>query len=165
MRLRKSNSASWPCRDVKDFGQRIIHDDSAMFDELKRLAVSKGVDVDEPPSNAIKSTKNRLNSMPSDQFDNAYVAEILKSRRANIAEFSRERKAAGDNDLRRFTVRTVAHITGTAEASRECDSATKACEIVASQTKPSYFKLGSRVGSSLNRHESGADSKFCHPRG
>jgi putative membrane protein len=94
-------------REVKNFGRRMVDDHGKANDELKRIAASKGLDLPQKPAAKNKATKDRLGKLSGQQFDNAYMAEMLKDHKEDVAEFRRKRKTARDEDVRNFAVKTL----------------------------------------------------------
>ena len=94
-------------REVKNFGRRMVDDHGKANDELKKIAASKGLGLPQKPGANNKATKDRLGKLSGQQFDNAYMAEMLKDHKQDVAEFRRERKTARDQDVRNFAVKTL----------------------------------------------------------
>jgi putative membrane protein len=94
-------------REVKSFGQRMVEDHGKASDELKKIAASKGFDLPKKPDAKNKATKDRLGKLSGQQFDSAYMTEMLKDHKDDIAEFRGERKTARDSDVRNFAVKTL----------------------------------------------------------
>jgi putative membrane protein len=93
--------------EVKKFGQRMVDDHSKVNDELKQLAASKGVDLPQEPSAKHKATKARLSKLSGQQFDKAYMDDMVKDHKQDVAEFRRESKFAKDPDVKNFAAKTL----------------------------------------------------------
>jgi putative membrane protein len=94
-------------QQVKSFGQRMINDHGKSNDQLAKLAADKGVVLSRQPGDENKATQDRLAKLSGDQFDNAYMAEMLKDHKQDIAEFRHESKAADDTDVKNFVTKTL----------------------------------------------------------
>jgi putative membrane protein len=93
--------------DVKSFGQRMIDDHSKANSELTRLATSKG---DTPPSeldSKNKATLERLSKLTGDQFDKAYMTDMVTDHEEDVAEFQKEANSASDPDIKAFAAKTL----------------------------------------------------------
>jgi putative membrane protein len=93
--------------EVKKFGQRMVDDHGKANDKLKQLAQSKNVELPNEPSAKHKATKRRLEKLSGEQFDHAYVAEMLKDHKKDVSEFERESKNAKDPEVKEFASQTL----------------------------------------------------------
>ncbi len=93
--------------DVKQFGQRMVDDHSKANEKLKQLAASKGVDLPQAVSAKDKATKARLSKLSGDQFDKAYMADMVQDHKKDVAEFQKESRSAKDPDVKVFASDTL----------------------------------------------------------
>ena len=93
--------------EVKQFGQRMVEDHGKANDELKQLATQKHVDLPAEPSAKHKATKARLEKLSGEQFDKAYVADMLKDHKKDVAAFEKQSRSAKDPDLKSFAAKTL----------------------------------------------------------
>jgi len=93
--------------DVKKFGQRMIDDHGKANDQLKQIASSKGVDLPSEPSAKNKATKDRLSKLSGEQFDKAYMTDMLQDHKKDIAAFRRESTSGRDQDVKSFATQTL----------------------------------------------------------
>jgi putative membrane protein len=93
--------------EVKQFGQRMVDDHSKANEQLKQLASQKNVDLPQEPSAKHKATKARLEQLSGDNFDQAYMSDMLKDHKQDVAEFQRASKTAHDPDLKSFAAQTL----------------------------------------------------------
>ena len=94
---------------VRDYAQRLVHQQTQMNDELVALMSAHGV---APPKGlpADKATKlHRLAALPrSDAFDNGYIRVVgIEDHRAAIASFEKARREVRDRDLRAWIDRSL----------------------------------------------------------
>jgi putative membrane protein len=92
---------------VKKFGQRMVDDHSKANDELKQLASSKGVNLPDQPKAKDKATKERLSKLNGAEFDRAYMQDMVKDHKKDVAEFNKESNSAKDSDVKQFASKTL----------------------------------------------------------
>lgn len=93
--------------EVKQFGQRMIEDHGKANDELKQLATQKHVELPAEPSAKHKATRARLEKLSGEGFDKAYMADMLKDHKKDVAEFQHESTSAKDPDVKIFAAKTL----------------------------------------------------------
>ena len=93
--------------DVKKFGQRMVDDHGKANDQLKQIASSKGVDLPSEPSPKDKATKDRLSKLSGEQFDKAYMTDMLQDHKKDVAAFQRESTSGRDPDVKSFAAQTL----------------------------------------------------------
>jgi putative membrane protein len=93
--------------DVKKFGQRMVDDHSKANDQLKQLATEKKVDLPQDLNAKDKATKATLEKLPGDQFDQAYMKDMVKDHKKDVSDFRRESKSAHDPDVKQFASQTL----------------------------------------------------------
>jgi putative membrane protein len=93
--------------EVKKFGQRMVEDHSKANDQLKQLASSKGINVPQDLSPKDQATKERLSKLSGDSFDKAYMADMVKDHKKDVADFTHASTSASDNDVKQFASQTL----------------------------------------------------------
>jgi putative membrane protein len=93
--------------DVKKFGQRMVEDHGKANDKLKEIASSKGIELPQEPSAKHKATKARLSKLSGPDFDKAYMADMLKDHKMDIAAFNRESTSGKDPEVKSFASETL----------------------------------------------------------
>jgi putative membrane protein len=93
--------------DVKKFGQRMVDDHSKANDQLKQVASSKGITVPDKLNAKDEMTKQRLSKLSGDQFDKAYMSDMVKDHTQDVAEFQRESSSGADPDVKSFAAQTL----------------------------------------------------------
>jgi putative membrane protein len=99
-----ADKASSP--DVKEFAQRMVTDHSQANDQLKQLAAQKGVTLPSSPSPKNEAIKNKLSKLSGDAFDQAYMSDMLKDHRTDVAAFQKESTSGQDPDVKQFASQT-----------------------------------------------------------
>jgi putative membrane protein len=94
-------------QDVKDFGERMVHDHSAANDKLKAIASGKGIDLPNSPSVSQMAIIGKLKVLSGDTFDKSYIKGMIKDHQEDIAAFEKEARNGKDLDARQFAVSTL----------------------------------------------------------
>jgi putative membrane protein len=92
---------------VKQFGQRMVDDHSKANDELKRIAADKGVTLPSGPDAKSQATKDRLSKLTGKEFDRAYMEDMVKDHREDVAEFKKEANSGKDSEVKGFASKTL----------------------------------------------------------
>lgn len=93
--------------DVKAFGQRMVDDHSKANDEFKGIVSRKGVTLPTGLDAKDQATYDRLSKLEGAAFDRAYMADMVKDHRADIAEFEKEANSGSDPDIKGFAAKTL----------------------------------------------------------
>src|SRR5271165_6202649 len=91
--LQKSNN-----EDIKQFAQKMVDDHSKLGDQMKTVAQQIGVKVPDGPSKKDKATMAKLQALSGDDFDKAYVKDMIKDHKADLNDFKSE-VANGSNPV------------------------------------------------------------------
>jgi len=92
---------------VKKFGQRMVDDHTKANEQLKDVAAQKHIDLPTEPSAKDKATKARLEKLSGEQFDRAYMRDMVMDHKTDVSEFARESQAAKDPALKNFARQTL----------------------------------------------------------
>ena len=93
--------------DVKKFGQRMVDDHTKANDKLKELASSKGISLPQSPSAKDEATKARLEKLSGEQFDKAYMKDMVKDHKEDVAAFQKESNSGKDSAVKSFASETL----------------------------------------------------------
>jgi putative membrane protein len=93
--------------DVKNFGQRMIDDHTRANNELKQLAASKGITLPADLDAKHKETVDRLSKLTGEQFDKAYMKDMVEDHTKDVADFRKEASEAGNPDVKAFAAKTL----------------------------------------------------------
>ncbi len=88
--------------DVKDFGNEMVKDHTKINDNLKEVAGKLNVQVPAAVSAKHKATIDKMSGMSGADFDSAYVKEMVKDHKKDIAEFEEASKEVKNDDLKKF---------------------------------------------------------------
>ena len=93
--------------DVKQFGERMVTDHQKANEQLKQIASQKGMQLPAEPSAKDKATKEKLSKLSGEQFDKAYMADMVKDHKKDVAAFKRESNAGQDPAIKEFASQTL----------------------------------------------------------
>jgi putative membrane protein len=93
--------------DVKNFGQRMVDDHTRVNNDLKQLASSKGITLPTDLDTKHKETVDRLSKLTGEQFDKAYMNDMIEDHTKDVADFRKEASEAGDPDVKAFAAKTL----------------------------------------------------------
>lgn len=86
--------------DVKSFGQKMVDDHTALNESMKPIAQKMGVT---PPMKLNKKDQalyDMMNAKSGDEFDKAYLKDMVMDHSKDLREFTMEAKTAADPDLK-----------------------------------------------------------------
>lgn len=92
---------------VKQFGQRMVDDHSKANEELKQVANSEGIQVPDKLSAKDKMTMEHLSKLNGEQFDKAYMSDMVKDHTKDVADFQRESQSGKDPQIKEFASKTL----------------------------------------------------------
>jgi putative membrane protein len=92
---------------VKQFGQRMVDDHTKANDELKSIAGQKNVTLPASLDAKDAAMKNKMSGLKGAAFDKAYVADMVKDHKKDIAEFEKEANSGSDPDVKAFASKTL----------------------------------------------------------
>ncbi len=100
-----SEKASNP--DVKAFGEHMVQDHSKANAELKTLAESRGMTVPSDVGSKNAALKKKLEGLSGAAFDKAYVTEMVKDHKHDVAAFEKHARAGHDPEVSSFASKTL----------------------------------------------------------
>ena len=92
---------------VKDFGQKMVTDHGKANQELKDLATSAGVTLPTEMSADAKALQKKLSGLSGTEFDKAYMKEMLKDHKKDIAEFKKEAEQGKNPEVKNWAAKTL----------------------------------------------------------
>lgn len=93
--------------EVKQFAQRMVQDHTKNREELKQVAAEQHVTVPDRVSPKDKATKAELEKLSGAQFDKAYMNDMLKDHRTDVAEVRHASKTAQNPAVKKFAEQTL----------------------------------------------------------
>jgi putative membrane protein len=93
--------------DIKQFGAAMVSDHSKANKELQAIAATNGVTLPSQLDALHKSKVDKMSKLSGEQFDKAYVAEMVKDHEKIAAEFEKAAKTAQNPELKSFAATTL----------------------------------------------------------
>jgi putative membrane protein len=88
--------------DVKEFGQMMVKDHTAINDDLKALATQKGVTLPDSLDAKHQAMVDKMTALTGAKFDDAYIAGMIKAHTKDAKAFKAESAATKDADIKIF---------------------------------------------------------------
>lgn len=92
---------------VKDFGAMMVHDHSAVNDQVKMLAAQRNVTLPDSISDENKKEVKELSKKVGQAFDKAYVSAMVKGHEATIDLFEKAGDKVNDAEVKKFISNTL----------------------------------------------------------
>lgn len=93
--------------DVKEFGQLMVKDHSAINADLNALAAKKGVTLPDRLDAKHQRMVDKLTALSSPAFDDAYIAGMIKDHKMDAKEFKAEAAQTQDADIKSFLAKSI----------------------------------------------------------
>jgi putative membrane protein len=97
--LAKANS---PTPNVKQFGEKMVSDNSKVNEELKKIASDKKISLPDRLSDKSQKCYNKLSKKTGDDFDKSYMKWMVKDHKMDLWKFQKEAKKGKDPDIKKF---------------------------------------------------------------
>jgi putative membrane protein len=98
--------------DVKAFGQMMVKDHSAINDDLKALAAQKGVTLPDSLDAKHQAMVDKMAALTGSEFDNAYIAGMIKDHKMDAKEFKAVSAETKDADIKSFVDKSIPVVDG-----------------------------------------------------
>jgi putative membrane protein len=85
----------------------MVDDHTRVNNDLKQLASSKGITLPTDLDTKHKETVDRLSKLTGEQFDKAYMNDMIEDHTKDVADFRKEASEAGDPDVKAFAAKTL----------------------------------------------------------
>ncbi|MCU1322953.1 MAG: hypothetical protein JWM43_2602 [Acidobacteriaceae bacterium] len=86
--------------DVKAFGQKMVTDHTALNEQMKPIAESKGVSAPKKLSKDDQAEYDKLNGLSGAEFDTEYLTYMVKDHHKDLKEFTEAAQHTSDPDLK-----------------------------------------------------------------
>jgi putative membrane protein len=97
--LQKSSNA-----DVKQFAQKMIDDHTKLGDEMKQVGQQMGIKGADSPSSKDKSAMAKMQALNGDDFDKAYIKDMVKDHQQDAKDFKQEAQTTTNPALKTVVV-------------------------------------------------------------
>lgn len=92
---------------VKNFGMMMVKDHTKANNKLMALAKSKNINLPTTPAAADQKVIAELSKKSGEDFDKAYVADMISDHKNDIKEFHYASENCSDPDLKAFAGKTL----------------------------------------------------------
>ena len=93
--------------DVKEFGQMMVKDHTAINDDLKALAAQKGVTLPDSLDAKHQGMVDKMAALTGSKFDHAYITGMIKDHKMDAKEFKAESAETKDADIKSFVDKSI----------------------------------------------------------
>ena len=93
--------------DVKQFAQRMVTDHTKANEELKTIASRKGITLPASIDASEKAKIDKMSKMSGGAFDKAYMDDMVKDHKKDVAEFRKQANGGKDADIKGFASKTL----------------------------------------------------------
>jgi putative membrane protein len=93
--------------DVKAFGQKMVDDHSKAGDKLKTIASKNNLNLPSSMDAKDQAVYDRLSKLQGADFDRAYMQDMVKDHKTDVAEFQKEANSGKNADLKSFASDTL----------------------------------------------------------
>ncbi len=92
---------------VRSFGERMMTDHGRSNAELASLARSKGIEAPTALEPSQQAVRDRLSALSGNDFDRAYMSEMVRDHTEDIALFERATEISTDPDLKAWATQSL----------------------------------------------------------
>jgi putative membrane protein len=93
--------------DVKAFGRMMVKDHTAINGDLKTLAAQKGVTLPDSLDAKHQKMVDKMAALRGSEFDDAYIAGMIKDHKMDAKEFKAESAETKDADVKSFVDKSI----------------------------------------------------------
>jgi putative membrane protein len=93
--------------DVKEFGQMMVKDHTAINDDMKALAAQKGVTLPDSLDAKHQAMVAKMSALTGAEFDDAYINGMIKAHTKDAKAFKAEFVATKDADIKNFLDKSI----------------------------------------------------------
>jgi putative membrane protein len=93
--------------DVKEFGQMMVKDHTAINDDMKALAAQKGVTLPDSLDAKHQAMVDKMSALTGSAFDDAYIKGMIKAHTKDAKAFKAESAATKDADIKNFLDKSI----------------------------------------------------------
>jgi putative membrane protein len=92
---------------VKSFGKRMMKDHKQASEQLESIADRLGVTLPNKVNAKDQATKARLEKFSGNEFDQAYMRDMVKDHTKDVAEFQKASSTLSNPDVKNFAEQTL----------------------------------------------------------
>lgn len=94
-------------QEVKDFANKMVTDHGQAQKDLEAVATAKGVQLPADLDAKHKELADKLGKLSGAELDKAYMSEMLKDHKKDVAEYESASKSIKDPDLKGYVDKTL----------------------------------------------------------
>lgn len=98
--------------DVKKFGQKMVDDHTAMLNDITKVGQDLNVKGSNTPSAKDKAMMAKMSAMTGTAFDKAYVKDMVKDHKKDLAELTSEAKKASNPEVKEAAAKALPIVQG-----------------------------------------------------
>jgi putative membrane protein len=102
----------------------MVTDHTKANDQLKEVAMKEGIQLPTKLSAQDEMTKQRLSKLSGEQFDKAYMSDMVKDHTKDVADFQRESTSGQDPAVKDFASETLPTLQSHLQEAQQIDPAT-----------------------------------------
>ena len=88
--------------DVKQFGQKLVEERTKVTDQLKEVAGQENVPIPDALDSKHQSRIDKLSKLSGEEFDKAFVKELLRDNDADVRDFNAEAQNGSNAKIKTF---------------------------------------------------------------
>jgi putative membrane protein len=106
---------------VRTFAKKMVDDHQKALDNLKTVAANEKITLPTTLDPKDRALKNRLEQLSGHAFDRAYVRDMIRDHRHDVAEFRTESKTAKAADVKQYASSTLPTLEDHLKLARSTD--------------------------------------------
>jgi putative membrane protein len=122
VRLGEYASGNAASDSVKKFGEDMAGDHTKANDQLKTLATQQPIEIPKALSDKDQQVLDRLEKLKGDEFDKAYVDDMVEDHKNDIASFEKEVSQGSDPTIKAFAEKVLPSLRHHFEMAEELKS-------------------------------------------
>jgi len=104
---------------VRAFGQRMATDHANSKAKLEKIAAQQNIGLPEDLDKDAKQNYEKLSKLSGPDFDRAYIQDMVKDHKKDVAEFQKEASAGKNEAIRAFAADTLPTLQDHLKQARE----------------------------------------------
>lgn len=92
---------------VRQFGAQLVSDHSRANDELRQVAMDRGIKLPSDMGRKHHSAMQRMSKLSGAKFDREFMSHMVDDHKQDIAEFRKEADSGSDSQLKAFANKTL----------------------------------------------------------
>jgi putative membrane protein len=132
--------------EVKSFAERLVKDHTDANNELKSMAASKGITLDQDDGK--DRTYRRMSGKSSTEFDQEFVEHMVDEHEDDIRRFEKASRDAKDTEVKSFASKHLPHLREHLQMAQRLQTSMSATGRMDSSTSPSTTGASSSKSSS-----------------